>query len=186
MELSQLIQKSVFKILSIQTPLKFLWILGIFEQNQLSKKKTLQNGSSWRKILVCNSASCGEATLHARIFDLEHFCGRDFFFWQNFEFFQDFRLSKLWNFSLSLLMIFLVAYSVFSMKYSDGMPEKLFWGTYDAYPRTGIIFFVKKWPKSLKMDQNSHPINTDIFGGTDNQSCPVPKLLMFSCRLPYI
>ena len=33
-------QKSVLKILSIQTPLKFQWILGIFEQNQLSKKDT--------------------------------------------------------------------------------------------------------------------------------------------------
>ena len=88
MELSQLMQKSVFKILSIETPLKFLWILGIFEQNQLSKKKTLQNGSSWRKILVCNSASCGEATLHARIFDLEHFCDRDFFFDKILNFFR--------------------------------------------------------------------------------------------------
>ena len=104
MKLSQSIQKCMFEILTIETPYEIIAISAIFEQNLLLKKKTLENSWRWGKILVCNSSLYEEATLHTRIFDLRHFCGRDFFL-TNFEFFQDFRLSRPRNLSFSLQMI---------------------------------------------------------------------------------
>ena len=59
-------------------------------------------------------------------------------------FFQYFRLSRHRNLSFSFQMIFLVAYGVLSMKYSYSMPEKLFWGTFDAYSSSGLIYFLQK------------------------------------------